>query len=57
MSYTLNRQPHFKAQPKDQLVVWVYALISDQPGNYIKNQLQNVQVWKLHVNGYTTWVY
>lgn len=39
MSYTLNRQPHFKAQPKDQLVVWVYALISDQPGNYIKKPI------------------
>lgn len=39
MSYTLNRQPHFKAQPKDELVVWVYALISDQPGNYIKKSI------------------
>lgn len=39
MSYTLNRQPHFKAQPKDKLVVWVYALISDQPGNYIKKPI------------------
>lgn len=39
MSYTLNRQPHFKAQPKDELVVWVYALISDQPGNYIKKPI------------------
>lgn len=36
MSYTLNRQPHFKKQPKDQLVVWVYALLSDTKGNYIK---------------------
>ncbi|RXH51586.1 oleate hydratase [Kurthia gibsonii] len=39
MSYTLNRQPHFKTQPKDELVVWVYALISDQPGNYIKKPI------------------
>lgn len=39
MSYTLNRQPHFKAQPKDELVVWVYALISDHPGNYTKKPI------------------
>lgn len=39
MSYTLNRQPHFKKQPKDQLVVWVYALISDTEGNYIKKPI------------------
>lgn len=39
MSYTLNRQPHFKKQPKDQLVVWVYALLSDTKGNYIKKPI------------------
>ena len=39
MSYTLNRQPHFKKQPKDQLVVWVYALLSDTPGDYIKKPI------------------
>lgn len=39
MSYTLNRQPHFKKQPKDQLVVWVYALISDIDGDYIKKPI------------------
>lgn len=39
LSYTLNRQPHFKSQPKDQLVVWVYALLSNKPGNYIKKSI------------------
>lgn len=39
MSYTINRQPHFKNQPKGQLVVWVYALLSDQPGNYVKKPI------------------
>ncbi len=39
MSYTLNRQPHFKKQPKDQLVVWVYALLSDTKGDYIKKTI------------------
>ncbi|MFR5598815.1 MAG: oleate hydratase, partial [Holdemania filiformis] len=40
MSYTLNRQPHFKNQPKDQLVVWVYGLFGDVPGNYVKKPMR-----------------
>lgn len=40
MSYTLNRQPHFKAQPKGQLVVWVYGLFTDVPGNYVKKPMR-----------------
>jgi len=40
MSYTLNRQPHFKEQPKDQIVVWVYGLFSEVPGNYIKKPMR-----------------
>ncbi len=41
MSYTLNRQPHFKSQPKDQLVVWVYGLFTDVPGDYIKKPMKD----------------
>jgi oleate hydratase len=41
MSYTLNRQPHFKSQPKDQLVVWVYALFTDVPGDYVKKPMRD----------------
>ena len=40
MSYTLNRQPHFKEQPKDQLVVWVYGLFTDVPGDYVKKPMR-----------------
>lgn len=40
MSYTLNRQPHFKEQPKNQLVVWVYSLFTDVPGDYIKKPMK-----------------
>jgi len=40
MSYTLNRKPHFKEQPKDQLVVWVYGLFTDVPGDYIKKPMK-----------------
>ncbi len=41
MSYTFNRQPHFKAQPKDQLVGWVYGLYTDVPGNYVKKAMKD----------------
>ncbi len=40
MSYTLNRQPHFKEQPRNQLVVWVYGLFTDVPGDYIKKPMR-----------------
>lgn len=40
MSWTINRQPHFKEQPKDQLVVWVYGLFTNKPGNYIKKPMR-----------------
>ncbi|WP_205963874.1 oleate hydratase [Pseudoruegeria sp. SK021] len=36
MSFTVNRQPHFTNQPDDVIVVWVYALLMDKAGNYIK---------------------
>ena len=40
LSYTVNRQPHFKEQPKDQLTVWVYGLFSEVPGNFIKKSMK-----------------
>ena len=55
MSYTLNRQPHFKEQPKDQLVVWVYGLFSDVPGDYIKKPMKEctgveiTEEWLYHI--------
>ena len=41
MSWTVNRQPHFKNQPKDQLVVWVYGLFGDVPGDYVKKPMKD----------------
>ncbi|MQS52777.1 oleate hydratase [Companilactobacillus mishanensis] len=37
--YSISRQPHFKAQKPNELIVWVYGLFSDQPGNYIKKKI------------------
>ncbi|WP_240919873.1 oleate hydratase [Paraglaciecola sp. 20A4] len=39
MSFTVNRQPHFRDQPKDVVVIWVYGLIMDKDGNYIKKPM------------------
>jgi oleate hydratase len=39
MSFTCNRQPHFPTQPDDVLVLWVYALLMDQDGNYVKKPM------------------
>ncbi|NCD70036.1 oleate hydratase [Mucilaginibacter agri] len=39
MSFTCNRQPHFPKQPDDVLVVWVYALFMDKPGDYVKKTM------------------
>lgn len=40
MSWTINRQPQFHIQPKDQLCVWVYGLFTDRPGDYIKKPMK-----------------
>ncbi|MEH6759061.1 MAG: oleate hydratase [Parasphingorhabdus sp.] len=39
MSLTINRQPHFPEQPDDVIVPWVYALIMDAPGDYVKKPM------------------
>lgn len=55
MSYTLNRQPHFKEQPRNQLVVWLYGLFTDIPGNYVKKPMrectgtQIIEEWLYHL--------
>lgn len=55
MSWTVNRQPHFKQQPADQIVVWVYGLFVDVPGDYVKKTMQEctgeeiTQEWLFHM--------
>jgi len=55
MSWTVNRQPHFKAQPADQIVVWIYSLFVDTPGDYVKKPMQActgeeiTQEWLYHL--------
>ncbi|NHZ41538.1 oleate hydratase [Massilia aquatica] len=55
MSWTVSRQPHFKQQPKHQLVGWLYALFVDVPGDYVKKPMQDcsgeeiTQEWLYHL--------
>lgn len=55
LSWTINRQPHFKNQPKDQLVVWFYGLFGDVPGNFVKKPMREctgieiTEEWLYHI--------
>ena len=40
MSWTINRQPQFRDQPKDHCLVWVYSLFSDRQGDYVKKPMR-----------------
>jgi oleate hydratase len=55
LSWTVNRQPHFKAQSPDEIVVWLYALFADTPGDYVRKSMQDctgeeiTQEWLFHM--------
>lgn len=55
LSWTVNRQPHFKQQSPDEIVVWVYALFVERPGDYVKKSMQEctgeeiTQEWLYHL--------
>ena len=40
LSWTFNRQPQFRSQPKNQLVGWIYGLFSDKEGNFVKKPMR-----------------
>ena len=40
LSWTINRQPQFKSQNKNSILVWVYALNTTKPGNFIKKAIK-----------------
>ena len=55
MSWTLNRQQQFKKQPGNELVVWIYGLFSDRPGDYVKKPMKDctgieiAEEWLYHI--------
>ena len=55
MSWTINRQPQFHSQPKDQVLVWLYGLTPDEKGDYIHKPMQECtgreicEEWLYHI--------
>lgn len=40
LSFATHRQPHFKGQNDQQTITWVYGLLSNTPGNYVKKPIE-----------------
>ncbi|MBW4720398.1 oleate hydratase [Saccharothrix obliqua] len=55
LSWTVNRQPHFKQQKPDEIVVWLYSLFVEKPGDYVRKAMQDctgeeiTQEWLYHL--------
>ncbi|WP_245811912.1 oleate hydratase [Actinophytocola xinjiangensis] len=55
MSWTVNRQPHFKQQKPTEIVVWLYSLFVDRPGNHVPKAMRDctgeeiTQEWLYHL--------
>lgn len=41
LSWTINRQPQFHSQPKDQCLVWLYGLFPNAEGDFVKKPMQD----------------
>ena len=41
LSWTINRQPQFKSQDPNMVLVWLYALNTNKEGNYVKKAMRN----------------
>ncbi len=40
LSWTINRQPQFKSQNKNSVLVWAYALNTEKLGNFVKKPIK-----------------
>ena len=55
LSWTINRQPQFKFQNKNSILVWVYALNTNKPGNFIEKAIKTCtgkeicEEWLYHI--------
>jgi oleate hydratase len=41
LSWTINRQPQYRNQPKGQVLVWLYGMFSDVPGDFVKKPMRD----------------
>lgn len=37
--FSISRQPHFRKQKPNEIIVWTYGLLSDTEGNYVKKKI------------------
>lgn len=55
LSWTINRQPQFKSQKKNSVLVWVYALNTNREGIFVKKPIRNCtgrevcEEWLYHI--------
>ena len=55
LSWTINRQPQFKSQDKKSVLIWLYSLNTDRPGNYVKKPMRECtgeevcEEWLYHI--------
>ena len=55
LSWTINRQPQFKSQNKNSILVWVYALNTTKQGNFIEKVIKTCtgkeicEEWLYHI--------
>ena len=55
LSWTINRQPQFKSQNKNSVLVWLYALNTNKPGNFVKKPIKECtgkevcEEWLYHI--------
>ena len=55
LSWTINRQPQFKSQNKNSILVWVYALNTTKSGNFIEKAIKTCtgkeicEEWLYHI--------
>ena len=61
LSWTINRQPQFKSQDKNMVLVWLYALNTDREGSYVKKAMRNCtgeevcREWLYHIGVPEVW--
>ncbi|EMB58639.1 oleate hydratase [Streptococcus mutans] len=55
LGYSISRQPHFKEQKKNELVIWLYALYTDRKGDYVAKRpdectgIEMCEEWLYHI--------
>lgn len=55
LSWTINRQPQFKSQDKDAVLIWLYALNTNKNGNFVEKPMRECsgkevcEEWLYHI--------